>query len=325
MLLKKLLLYISAIISSILVTCDITTDILYWINQDFYNSHLKNASLAFILLYPIVGSCISMIYTFSPSIGNNPWEICNACLGCLVVSPIITALSPIILAVIKLVRPDSVHVKIFEKITKLEALFESLPQIIIQATNSTLMNNWSNIAIASISVSSVSLLYNFYSLTNLLSPSKEKRDLQFDFKFPIYIFIALFNLANYSFCITYMIVAPFKNVELRFVIMLFFGLTILISFLETYMYGEDVYSYRGFKPLTTFAFGLLIGKKLDFCIATYNFCSLFCGLIPILIIQCINNEATQSWGGLNLVAVILNCLAIFSQCCFHPCECFYKK
>lgn len=323
---KKIWLLCCPSLKMILVTFDTLTDFLYYISETFYNVHLMNACLAFIMLYPATGWALGVFYIKKYSDNRKCLKFFVAILG-LIFWPIIFTLSPIIFAIFRIVKPDSDKTKLFGKITYFEAFFESLPQIIIQATNSTLMKNWSNTAIFSITFSCLSLLLNLYSLTGFLKESEYTETLKFDNKSSmlIYIFIALFNLTAYLLTIAYMIFIPFNAPMLRFITIMFLSLMFMISFLETSLYGEEYYDHRAFKPLITFAFGPFVGKKLKYSIIYYNFFSLLIGLIPIIIIQVANNEITQNWRGLNLVAVIFNCTVAFTQCFFHPCKCFYNN
>ena len=156
----------------ILVSSDIVSDILYILFSDFYNETLKEAAIAFVLVLP---SMVYMAVAFLIVIYDNKKKLLrfSFLLYWLIVGPLIAPFFPLLFGFRKAIKKDN---RVFFKISIIEFLFESLPQVIIQGYNNSMTNNWSVLSRVSLSFSIINLFRGGYVFTRMFDNDKEFQD-----------------------------------------------------------------------------------------------------------------------------------------------------
>lgn len=158
------------IIGGLIRAADIISDLSYIATSDFDHIYLYYACWATTFITPGIMLCITIFNTFKQIYaGSYLKAIKTFGLGVLftVLDPIgiLLLISAVVVYCIKSEKEVRAYIEITSKLTGfLEAMTESIPQIVIQLSNNLAIGEWSIIGIVSIFISISSILYSLFRL-----------------------------------------------------------------------------------------------------------------------------------------------------------------
>jgi hypothetical protein len=155
---KKLIL--QTLLKPCIKIADLVTDIIYISTTDFYNEELFYASIAFLIIQPLV-VMIHVSYQLYKE-KDHAKQACCICICCApIFLPIISVCSEWILY-FKFSHDNIEYLKNYymKQIGFIDCYFESLPQLIIQSINNSIMDEWSTLSIISASFSCAMMAYS---------------------------------------------------------------------------------------------------------------------------------------------------------------------
>lgn len=171
------------IIGGLIRAIDIISDLYYVTTTEFENKNLYYACWATIFITPAILFCVAIYDTIKDlASGEGLKSLKTFGFGILftVIDPvgITLLLAAIVVSCTKSNKEDRTYIEIISKLTGfLEAMTESVPQIIIQFSNNLRVGGkWNIIGIISISISVVSIIYSFLRLLYLCDQYKQLED-----------------------------------------------------------------------------------------------------------------------------------------------------
>jgi hypothetical protein len=172
-------------IGGIVRMADLATDILYYITSDFARDDIRNVMLATIVAPFGILLLVCLIGTIKDLVtGNRKQALRTFISGLLFTISDPTGITLITAAFVVLSTKadiaDRTYLEILSKITGfLEALVESIPQLILQTTNNLLLGQgWTILAIFSIIFSTCSISYSLIRLLVLCDKFKQAEDVK---------------------------------------------------------------------------------------------------------------------------------------------------
>ena len=158
------------ILSVFLVLGDIITDLVYAFKVEFYSEELRGWCILFIIILPFLVYVGFLLYMLC-KVRNLKKEI-KEYFSLILLSiywfffgSIVSIMYPVLEKFEKFAPKDY---RLFFQLSAIEILIESLPQLIIQGINNTLLNRWTALTIISFGISGISLLRGSYILSTIM-------------------------------------------------------------------------------------------------------------------------------------------------------------
>lgn len=173
----KLVIYILFFSGPLLTTIDVFTDIYYTFKTNYYSRDLEIGITFFAFLYPGVMQILSILFSILLCI-NSFYKLA---LVFLLIGPILFQFYELVFIFYGLIGifgttysyQDVSRQKVMMKFLRFESLFQSLPQLVLQGLNNSLLDEWTVVAKLSYTLSVLSFLHGIYVITSFWQ-GKEK-------------------------------------------------------------------------------------------------------------------------------------------------------
>ena len=159
------------ILVEMITTFDIVTDIIYVFTLPFYNQGLHIAAIFFTFLVPAVVYIYIVIHFCRSD------ESITLIILMIIMSPIFVQFYALLIFLVTLCKfcsndissIDNNKIKIVKSLAKVQCIFHSSPQLIIQGLNNSFTNDWNLVARMSYTLSILSVIQGIFVFTSLLS------------------------------------------------------------------------------------------------------------------------------------------------------------